>query len=406
MDTNILENLQQKAFQFFMDYTNLNEDSKGYGLTVDHSERKDLASIASTGFFLSSIVIGVKHNYISYEKGRHIVNRTLDTLLHVDHHEGFFAHFIDLNSGKRHQKSEFSTIDTALCLCGVIVVDQFFKEQDIHHKAKNILERVNWSFLFHKKDEKDMLYMAYNPDKGGDYVEGKPGFIHHWDMFAEQLMMYVMIAGSPYHEHALSLYEGFERKIGTYEGITYIYSPGNALFVYQFPLAWLNLKDYIDHQGTSWFDNAKKATLAHQKTCINHMEMYRTFKPYIFGCSASHTPKGYRVYGALPNMMGKIDTDGTIAPFSMIGSLPLLPDVILKSINEMLNIKGLEGPYGFYDAFNFEEDIPWISSRYYAINKGLELLMLNAYLHQDIYQLFHQHPIIQKGFEVLKWKKV
>jgi hypothetical protein len=265
---------------------------------------------------------------------------------------------------------------------------------------------VNWSFLFHQKDGKDMLYMAYNPNKDGDYVEGKPGYIHHWDMFAEQLMMYVMIAGSSYHDKALSLYEGFERKVGTYDDISYIYSPGNSLFVYQFPLAWLNLKNYQDHEGISWYDNAKKATLAHQKACIHHMHQFKTFSPYLFGCTASHTPFGYRVYGALPNTMGKIDTDGTVAPFGMIGSLPFLPETILKSIEDMLKIDGLSGPYGFYDAFNFEKDTHWISSRYYAINKGLELLMINAYLYQDIYDLFNEHPLIKKGFEVLKWKKI
>lgn len=406
MDQNTLKTLQYQAFRFFMDYTNLDKDSKGYGLTVDHSERKDLASIASTGFFLSSIVIGIKHDYISYEEGRDIVNRTLNTLIHADHYEGFFAHFLYLENGKRYEKSEYSTIDTALCLCGVYVVDQFFKDKEINDQAKVLSERINWSFLFHKKDGKDLLYMAYNPNKGGDYVEGKPGYIHQWDMFAEQLMMYVMIAGSRYHEHALSLYEGFERNVGTYEDITYIYSPGNSLFVYQFPLAWLNLKGYQDHKGVSWYENAKKATLAHQKTCINHMAQFKTMSPYLFGCTASHTPLGYRVYGALPNTMGKIDSDGTIAPFGMIGSLPLLPEIILKSIEVMNQIDGLKGPYGFYDAFNFEGSTPWISSRYYAINKGLELLMLNAYMDQDIYHLFNEHPVIKKGFEVLKWKKV
>ena len=60
MDLNILKNLQYKAFKFFQDYTNFEIDSKGYGLTVDHSERPEVASIAATGFMLSSLVFVVK----------------------------------------------------------------------------------------------------------------------------------------------------------------------------------------------------------------------------------------------------------------------------------------------------------------------------------------------------------
>ena len=78
--------------------------------------------------------------------------------------------------------------------------------------------------LYLKKDNKKVLHMAYNPDRGGDYVIGKPGFIHHWSMFAEQLMIYVMMAGSKYYKHAKEVYEGFNKSIGTYEGISYIYS--------------------------------------------------------------------------------------------------------------------------------------------------------------------------------------
>lgn len=197
-------------------------------------------------------------------------------------------------------------------------------------------------------------------------------------------------------------HEGFSRVKGSYEGIEYIYSPGNALFVYQFPLAWLNLKNVKDHQGISWFDNAKQATLAHQKFAIQHPQ-FKTYSKDLFGCSASDTPHGYRVWGGYPNSDQRLNTDGTVAPFSMIGSLPMCPEVVMKSIEKMMEIPNLWGPCGFYDAFNFEGDTPWISKRYYAINKGLELLMVNAYLSQDVYKAFMKHPLIQTGLEVLKW---
>ena len=217
-------------------------------------------------------------------------------------------------------------------------------------------------------------------------------------------MMYVMIGGSGYSTEARTLYDGFDRIKGSYKDIEYIYSPGNALFVYQFPLAWLDLKHIVDQDGISWFSNAKQATLAHQACSIDHQSEFKTFSKYFFGFTASDTPKGYRVFGGLPNIENKINTDGTVSPFGLIGSLPFTPDISKESIREMMKVSGLWGPYGFYDAFNLEGETPWISSRYISINKGLEMLMVNSYLYQDVQKAFMSHDIIKKGIEVLEWR--
>lgn len=408
MDLNILKNLQYKAFKFFQDYTNFEIDSKGYGLTVDHSERPEVASIAATGFMLSSLVIGVKENYISHEEAKEKVIKTLTTLHEqVSHQFGFFAHFLDIHTGKRHLQCEYSTIDTILALCGVLTVDSFFKDETISSLTQLITQRIDWDAFIFTKDDKTMFKMAYNPDKNGSYVKDKPGFIHQWDMFAEQLPMYIIYAGLHNNEVlARNLYQGFDRLKLTYEDITFICSPHNTLFVYHFPLAWLNLKDYVDEEGISWFNNAKKAIISHQLSALKYQKEYPGFSKYFFGCNASDTPKGYRVYGSLPNISQKMDTDGTIASFSLIGSLPFIPDIIYESIRLMKQIPHLEGTYGFYDAFNMSKDTLWISKRYISIDKGLELLMLDAFLNQHVYDEFMNHPIIQKGLSVLKFKRV
>ena len=405
MEKNRLKDMQKKIFNYFMNYTNFNPNDKGYGLTVDATNKIEVASIAATGFMLSALVIGAEEGYISRDEAYEKAYLTCLTLRdHVPHHDGFFAHFLNIHTAERMGKTEYSTIDTALCLCGVIVVDQYFKDERLKEVIHTILDRVDYESLIFEKDQKKVLHMAYNPDRGGDYVVGKPGYIHHWSMFAEQLVMYVMMAGSRYNQHAKEVYEGFERKIGTYEGISYIYSPGNSLFVYQFPLAWLDLEHITDEDGINWFENARKAVLAHERAARLHEEIYPTFKPHFFGFSAADTPKGYRVYGGLPNTMNKLDTDGTVSPFAMVGSLTLTPELALKAMDEMDKIEGLDGEYGYYDGFNFN-DHRWISNRYISIDKGLELLMMNNYMSKTIHHYFMAHPIIQKGMEVLGWKK-
>jgi hypothetical protein len=404
MDKKHVEQHQKLGFEYFMAYTNLELSSSGFGLVVDHSLRPGVASIAATGFMLSSLVIGVKNDYIEHNQAKDIAKKTLQTMINLPNVHGWIAHFLDLSSGTRLGKTEYSTIDTALAYCGILSVDSFFDDEEIHQLSKILLDRLDWSWLIHEKDGIKRFFMAYNPDKEGDYVSGKPGFIHHWGMFAEQLMMYVIMAGSYDKDLAYELYQGFARERGTYQDISYIYSPGNSLFVYQFPLAWLNLKGIHDQDGICWYENAQKATLAHALLSQNIKDEFPTFAHDFFGFSASDSPKGYRVFGGLPNHENKVKTDGTASTFAMIGSLPLTPDLSYKAICAMEKLPDLWGPYGFYDAFNLAKE-PWYSKRYISINKGLELLMINAYLSQDVYQAFMSHPIIKKGMEGLKWVK-
>lgn len=405
-DLEMIKDIQNRGFRFFMDYSNFDFNSKGYGLTPDHTNKPEIASIAATGFHLSSYVIGVENNLLSREEAILKIRKTLETLLYVvDHHHGFFAHFVDIKTGKRYKKCEYSTIDTALCLNGVITVDSYFKDEVINHYAKALIDRVDWSFLIYDKNHKKMLHMAYNPDRDGDYSNGKAGFIHHWDMFAEQLMMYLMIA-SKINDDKISneLYESFSRVTGSYMKHHYIYSPGNTLFIYQFPLVWLDLENTVDQMGVSWHQNAVNATLGHRAFCMKNRHKYQTFSDVSFGLSASDSPSGYRVFHALPSKSGKAETDGTISPHAMIGSLFLTPKESIKGIKYMHQMDGLYQTYGFMDAYNLENGT-WISNRYISIDKGLEMLAANAYLTNSVRKAYMNHEVIIKGMEVLGWHK-
>ena len=75
------------------------------------------------------------------------------------------------------------------------------------------------------------------------------------------------------------------------------------------------------------------------------------------------------------------------------------------NITKMAEDPKLWGPYGLVGAYNYENGI-WISKRDYALDKGLELLMCNAYLTKDVMNAYMHHPIIQKGMEVLQWRKI
>jgi hypothetical protein len=396
----LTNDIVRRAVLYFLDHTTFERNSKAYGLTPDHSKKKGVASIAATGFFLSALVIAAHEGMIASDDARNKARRTLETLLSLDHRWGFMPHFLDMEDGTRHKRSEYSTIDTALMLNGVITADAFFKDPDITSMAHTLLSRIDWDAFIFSYHGKPTLRMAYNPDKDGDYVQDKPGFIHQWDMTAEQLMMYPMIASSDWKNQAKALYEAIEKPVGSYGGHTFVHGPGNTLFTYQFPLAWLDLKGVKDENGLCWHDNAREAVLAHRALSVNLMSRFPTFSHHRFGFTASDTPQGYRVFSGLPNAFGRVVTDGTVAPFSVVGSLPFIPEDALEAIHDMKTLEGLYGPYGFMDAFNLEQGI-WISDKIISIDKGLEMLMAHA-MHDDVVRKsYMSHPVIRNGLETI-----
>ena len=139
---NILQNELKGSFDFFLNFTNLKPGSSGFGLTADCTKKPQVASIAASGFALSAWVIAAERGYLTRQRALEITQKTLHTLLHhASHHRGFFAHFLDMATGQRIKKCEYSTIDTALCLNGVITAEAYFQDAQITELAQQLLDR-------------------------------------------------------------------------------------------------------------------------------------------------------------------------------------------------------------------------------------------------------------------------
>jgi hypothetical protein len=412
MDTQrILQSELKGSVDFFLNYTNLNPESKGFGLTADSTKKHEVASIAAVGFALSAWVIAAERGYLPHQRALEICKGTLQTLLnHVSHHRGFFAHFLDMESGERIHKCEFSTIDTSLCLNGVITAAAYFQDAELQQMAEQLLLRVDWNFIVFEKGGKTLFRMAYNPNKGGDYVTGDPGYIYQWDMAAEQKMMYLQAAASVEPSTARALYNGFSRDIGYCDGQAIIMNPGGNLFAYQFSEAWLDTRQYLSPDGVDWFNNSRLAALANRSFCMEHSDQYKTYNAYSWGLSAGDSPRGYRVFGA-PPCYGQPYHDGTVSIYSAVASLPFIPDETLGLVDYLYHKQpNTWGAYGFTDAYNLSFDPAWFSRSIYGIDKGCSMIMIENYLSNLIWDTYTGSPYIQKalaiiGFEHRKGEK-
>ena len=117
------------SYQFFIKEVNLDLKSKGYGLIRDKDMyANEIASIASVGYGLAALIIGINRNWMSYKEAYKRVSKTLDTFLNnVEGENGFFYHFVNIHTGKREWNCEISIIDTAIFICGALLVGEFFQ---------------------------------------------------------------------------------------------------------------------------------------------------------------------------------------------------------------------------------------------------------------------------------------
>lgn len=397
---NYIEKEIKGCFDFFYNESNLVDGEIGYGLTLDKTG-DETASIAAVGFALASYVIGVEHKYISFERGKEISLKTIQTITNnIAHYKGFLIHFCNQKTAKN-TNSEYSTIDTSIFLMGAITAASYFKGE-LTKAVDDLVSRVDWEEFITVKNGKKVLYMAYNKE----LYKTPNGFSYAaWDHYAEQLMMYILYAGKDNSDVSLAkqLYAGFERHVGAYKSNNMVYCYGNPLFVHQFTHCFFDFRKYVDEFGFDWFANSIEATIANRAYCMDQKQ-FKTYNASSWGLTACQTNKGYRVYGAPPHGFSEnpydIKTDGTVSPYASLSSMPFTPKYSNEALNYFNGIKNLNGKYGLYDSYNFEEKED-ICKAYLGIDKGPTIVMLDNYLNGTVWKYFMESKYAKRAIKVL-----
>ena len=387
------------CFDFFWN------ESEENGLVLDKifsTTRRYRSSTAGVGFGLAAYVIGIERGLISYEKGRERVRKTIDSLLKMEDFHGLLPHFVDPVTGEN-QKSEFSTIDTAILLMGAITAASYFKG-DIERDVKYLVNRVDWNHFVTIKDGKKVIKMAYsynNWQETGGYCPAT------WDHYAEQLMIYYLYAAkdSTTKQDSLDLYHGFKRHIGSYKGDEMVHCYGNALFIHQFTHCFIDFRGLKTDDNIDWFKNSIDATLANRQYCIDQ-KWSKSYGENSWGLSAFQGQKGYMVYGAPPwgfDKPIKQDLDGSVVPYAALSSMVFTPKESLKALEYFNTIEGLNRKYGICECYNF--DTGYISDCYIGIDKGPTIITLDNFQNETVWKYFMCCDMTKKALEKLDFIK-
>ncbi len=399
-DEALLDTLQHGACQYFWDQANPSN-----GLIKDRSTATSPCSIASTGFGLSAICIGVDHGWLTRAQGAGRVLTTLQTFWNGAQgnstsgtigYKGLYWHWLDMSTATRTWDGELSTIDTALLFAGMLDARQFFNggdatETQIRALADSIYDRADWVFM---KNLQPGIKMGYKPGTG---------FLNFgtWTGYNEAMILYLLALGSPTHAVPASDWNTWTSGYNwnTQYGYTYLIFP--PLFGHQYSHCWVDFRSkrdaFMQNHGSDYFENSRRATLAQRAYAVANPLGQVGYSDSLWGLTASDVPTGYNARGAPPGQ----NDDGTITPTAPIGSIPFAPGECLAVAHKLWDgyRANLWGAYGFRDAFNLTVEPDWYDTDYLGIDQGPIAIMIENYRTGRVWNRFMTHPAILQGLQ-------
>jgi hypothetical protein len=426
----VINNLQRRTFRFFWDVAD-----KKNGMVPDRYPSPSFASTAAIGFGLTAYVVGAERGFVSRAQARLRVLRTLRFLEGLPQgpdetgmagYHGFYYHFVHMQNGQRFGTSELSTVDTALLLAGVLLVQTYFDrdtraEREIRDLAENIYTRVDWTWA---QNRPPTISHGWRPETG---------FLRFdWRGYNEAMLVYILALASPTHPVDTDAWdawiETYKNSWGKFSGQEFLsFGP---LFGHQYSHVWIDFRGiqdaYTREKGIDYFENSRRAAYAHREYSRQNPMRWRGYDSEIWGLSACDGPadtvqifnneeRGFFTYAGRGTAAPHLLDDGTIAPTAAVASIAFAPEIVIPTIRALRARFGehLYQKYGFLDAVNpsftftdvplrhgqIIENVGWVGSDYLGIDQGPIVAMIENYRSGLIWTLMRRNPHIRLGLE-------
>ena len=418
-----LNQVEQDTFRFFWDVSPAN------GLTPDRAPGSEVSSVAAVGFALTSYLVGVERGYVTRREAAARTLATLETLWRGPQgpagegeagYKGLFYHFLDSRGGLRAEKSELSTIDTALLMAGVLSVQSYFDRDDEMERSIRLISdrlyrRVDWAWAYSRK-HKPLLSMGWSPERG--FIDTD------WQGYNEGMILYLLALGSPTHPIDSQAWREWARSYRWDDSRSGAHVAFAPLFGHQYSHVWVDFRGIQDQfmrsRDSDYFQNSVWATYANRAYCIQNPKRWKGYGEYVWGLTASDGPLGsanadnvtpgtatFHAYWARGASPDGAEDDGTIAPTAVGGSVPFAPEVTIATLLNLRDRFGdrLYGRYGFKDAFNLSypdmlgRSQGWFDNQYLAIDQGPILLMIENYRTRLIWDLLKRNAYLVAGLK-------
>jgi len=403
-DEQLLTSVQEATFRYFWDFVHPVSGLAREGFK--HS--RDIVTTGGSGFGLMAVIVGVERGFVSRAEA---ADRILKILTFLDdqaaRYYGVWAHWLNGATGETipfggsgPEDNGGDIVETAFLVQGMLTVRQYFDSDDpveteIRSLVTKMWEEVQWDWYL-RYPGGEVLYWHWSPDYG-------------WAMnmpiigYNECMIAYLLAIASPTHPIPASCYyNGWAREWWYANGSTYYGYPQWVGPEYGGPLFWTHYSflgfdprdkcdDYCDY-----FDNSRNISLINRAHCIANPNNFAGYSGLVWGLTSSCNPWGYLAHSPT-------EDNGTIAPTAALSAMPYTPAESIATLKHFYHNYGdkLWGPFGFYDAFNLQEN--WFSDTYLAIDEGPIVIMIENYRTRVCWNLFMANPEIQPMLEAIGW---
>lgn len=409
-----LDHLQWTTVDYY-----LRESNPVNGLVRDRTDPDAPASIAAVGLALAAVPVAVERGVVPRPLAATLALKRLRFFRDSPQgpgpdatgYRGFYYHFLDMETGRRVWECELSTIDSAFLFAGMLTCAAFFdqdgaEEAEVRSLADELFARADWNWA---RNGGAAVTHGWRPETG---------FIpHRWTGYDEALLLYILGLGSPTHSLPPESYAAYCSTYAwkTVYGHELLYS--GPLFTHQLSHLWIDFRGLRDAfmraHGSDYFQNSRLATLVQQEYAIRNPLEFVGYGKHCWGITASDGPGWMkrRVGGVERQFFDYIargapfgPDDGTIAPWSVVASLPFAPDIVTPTVRHLASLDlGMTKPYGFKPSFNqtfVVEDSHhgwWVTPYHYGIDQGPVLLAVENYRTGRVWDIMRRSPPVVTG---------
>ncbi len=353
-----------------------------------------------------AILVGIERGFITREQGVERLGRIVRWIEQADRFHGVCPHWWSGPTGKvrpfGRQDNGGDLVETAYLFQGLLCVRQYFaqgneEEKELSERIDRLWREVQWDW--HRGPDREMvLYWHWSPNFGWEMH-------HRIEGWNECLITYVLAASSPTHGIPAEVYhQGWAQSGAIVDdaprglGLRHRSSSGKGgpLFWAHYSFLGLDPRNLKDRYADYW-DCNRKHVLANYQYCVDNPLRHYGYGPDCWGLTASYSTRFYAAHCP--------DNDlGVISPTAAVSSIPYTPQQSMAAIRHFYQDLGqrLNGPYGFYDAFNQELD--WFPRRYLAIDQGPMVVMIENYRSGLLWKLFMSAPEVQAGLRKLEFQ--
>lgn len=395
-DDALLDTVEKATIGYFTDFA---DPATGLARERDKDQNGKIVTIGGSGFGMMAVIAGAERGYYPVAEGVQRVEKMVSSLEKLERFHGAWAHWYDADTMQPFSFSKYDDggdlVETAFMVQGLLAARQWVaeKDQELAGRINRLWEDVEWDWYTQGTDS---LYWHWSKNYGFKMN-------HRIKGFDETLITYVLAASSPTHTISRECYEA------SYKTSSYYYN-GKEYFGIKLPLgmelggplffchySFLGLDPRCLSDGhTNYFERNRAHTLIHRAYAIDNPKGHKGYGEELWGFTSSDDP----YVGYTSHHPGTQDENGTVSPTAAVSSIVYTPEESMKVIRHLYGMKGMFGPYGFYDAVNPGHE-PQVVDHYLAIDQGPEAVMIENYRSGLLWKLFMSAPEIWTGLEKL-----